>query len=75
MVKENHKAIPCAGDEPFLNEDTRQDGTKDTASTMCGEYIKCIVDIGMRTPIDGNVTDECDDEGNKDTLSYSNIAC
>ena len=60
-------------DESLLDEDTRQHRAEDTACTVRREHVEGIVDAGVRTPIDGDVTDQRDDEGNKDALPHGDI--
>ena len=66
VVEEDHKTFPCACNETLLNEDTSQHRTEDTTRAVRGEYVEGIVDVGMRTPIDGDVTDQRDDKGDED---------
>ena len=56
-------------DESLLDEDTRQH----PACTVRREHVEGIVDAGVRTPIDGDVTDQRDDEDNKDALPHGDI--
>ena len=56
MIEEDDKTIPRAGDESFLNEDTRQHGAEDTTRAVRREHVEGVVDAGMRAPIDGDVT-------------------
>ena len=74
MEEENDETFPRAGDETFLNEDTRQHGAEDTTRAVGGEDIECIVDATMRAPIDGNIADERDDESNENALTNRDIA-
>ena len=75
VVEEDHKTFPCACNETLLNEDTSQHRTEDTTRAVRGEYVEGIVDVGMRTPIDGDVTDQRDDKGDEDALSHGDVAC
>ena len=40
---------------------------------MGGEHVEGIVDACVRTPIDGDVTDESNDKGDEDALPYADI--
>ena len=73
MVEEDDKTIPRAGNKSFLNEDTRQHRAEDTTRAVGGEHIEGVVDAGVRTPIDGNVTDNGNDQGDEDALTNGNI--
>ena len=74
MVEEDDKSVPCAGDEPLLDEDTCQHSAEDTARAVSRKDVEGVVNAGVRAPVDGDVTDQRDDEGDKDTLSYGDIA-
>ena len=43
MIEKDDKAIPCAGNEPFLNEDTCHDCTYNTTCAMGRKYVESIV--------------------------------
>ena len=62
MVKEYYETLPSAGYESFLNEDTCQNCSEDTARSVCWEYIEGIVNAGLASPINGCVTDKGDYE-------------
>ncbi len=56
MVKEYYETFPSAGYQTFLNEDTRQNCSEDTARSVCWEYIEGIVHVCLASPVNGCVT-------------------
>ena len=44
MVEENHESVPRACNQSFLDEDTCQHSSEDTACAVSGEYVEGIVD-------------------------------
>ena len=73
MVEEYHEAVHRACNESLLNKDTCQHGAENATRAVRGEYIERIVDTLPRTPINGDVTNQCDDKGNEDALSHCNV--
>ena len=49
--------------------------SEDTACAVCWEHVESIVNAATRTPIDGNVANQRDDESNKNALTNGDIAC
>ena len=69
MVEEYYETFPSACYQSFLNEDSRQNSTEDTACSVGWEYIERIVNAGLAPPINGCVTDKGDYEGDENTLT------
>ena len=44
MVEENYESVPRACNQSFLDEDTCQHSSEDTACAVSGEYVEGIVD-------------------------------
>ena len=57
MVEEYYETFPSACYETFLNEDTCQYSTEDTASSVSWEHIERIIHVCLATPINRRVTD------------------
>ena len=75
VIEEYYETFPSACYETFLNEDSRQNSTEDTACSVCWEYIEGIVNAGLASPINGCVADKGDYEGDENTLTNCYVTC
>ena len=57
VIEEYYETFPSACYETFLNEDTCQNSTEDTACSVSWEYIERIVHVCLATPVNRRVTD------------------
>src|SRR5574344_378525 len=73
MKKKYDNALSGSRDESILNEDARHDGSHDTTRSMGREHVESIVNTVIGVPVNGDVTDDGDDESNEHGLSDGDV--